>query len=78
MREMIHQNASGTTELASSAEQMSTQAERFQQLVSRFALNGSERRETGFTKKKKFTTKPGDSDEAGIKASGSELHVRAA
>jgi hypothetical protein len=41
MREMIHQNASGATELASSAEQMKSQAEKFQDIVGRFKLNGA-------------------------------------
>jgi hypothetical protein len=43
---------------------MSTQAERFQQLVSRFALNGSERIETTFQRKKK----PGNGDAKGTPA----------
>lgn len=53
MREMVHQNASATVELASSAEQLSAQSDRFQQIVSRFTLDGSERMEAVFQKKKK-------------------------
>jgi hypothetical protein len=45
MREMIHQNASGSVELASSTEKLSSQAERFQHIVGRFLLNGAEKAE---------------------------------
>jgi hypothetical protein len=41
MREMIQQNASGATELAASADQLSSQGEKLQELVSRFVLNGA-------------------------------------
>jgi methyl-accepting chemotaxis protein len=43
MREMIHQNASGSVELASSAEKLSSQAERFQHIVGKFTVNGAEK-----------------------------------
>lgn len=53
MREMVNQNASATAELASSAEQLSSQSDRFQQIVGRFTLDGYERMEAVFPKKKK-------------------------
>ena len=49
MREMIHQNASAAVELASSAEQMSVQSERFLQVVDSFKLDNSERSERAET-----------------------------
>ena len=52
MREMIHQNASGSTELASSAEQLRSQADRFQELVGKFVIDDEERVTTTAPKKK--------------------------
>ena len=50
MREMIQQNASASTQLASSSEEMRTQAEKFQGIVGRFVLNGHGEIETGIVK----------------------------
>jgi signal transduction histidine kinase len=52
MREMIHQNASGATELASSAEQLRSQADRFQEIVGKFVLDDAERAAVTPLKKK--------------------------
>jgi hypothetical protein len=38
MRNMVHQNASGTAELAASAEEMRSQADRFLEIVSQFQI----------------------------------------
>jgi hypothetical protein len=48
MREMVHQNTSASVELASSAEQLNSQADKFQQIVSRFIFDGSEVKSSEF------------------------------
>ncbi|HSQ77593.1 MAG TPA: hypothetical protein VLN91_01765, partial [Nitrospirota bacterium] len=50
MREMVHQNASGSTELASSAEQLRSQADQFKELVGKFLLDDEDRAESSFHK----------------------------
>lgn len=53
MKVMIQQNASASVELATSAEQLKANAERFEQIVSRFELNGSGSTQTASAKKAK-------------------------
>ena len=76
MREMIHQNASGTVELASSAEQLSSQADKFQQIVGKFILDGSEGT-AGFQRKKKPEKHDGGHGSAN-KTIENEFHARVA
>ena len=78
MREMIHQNASGAAELASSAEQLSVQSERFQQIVSRFVLDGPGEMDTAFRKRKRLARRPGDGDGERKGASEGAIYAGAA
>jgi len=65
MREMIHQNASGSTELAASAEQLRSQAGRFQEIVGKFVLDDNDRTPVSLSKKKTLSSHGNGKDQAG-------------
>ena len=47
MREMIHQNASGTTEQAATADKLNSQADKFQKIIRTFVVSSIDKLDHG-------------------------------
>jgi hypothetical protein len=75
MRDMIHQNASGTAELAASADELNSQANSFQEIVSRFKLEEIETTRTGFVTRRSCAGKAGDGGGNGS-GNGNRRHAK--